>query len=738
MQGWQKMIDRNDELTAKKYSAQVIVEGKANKEEIKIPSLDKPFRIPIYQRLYTWEEQHVECLLDDLWEAYLHAPDAEYFIGAVVVSPTEDGRALELIDGQQRMTTLWLLASVLATNEGLSTDSIKAWKKLMAMGDATSPVARLDFSGRERDKAALANFIEHWQCNCEMPSCGIECNGWLKNEAMSIARQTIIRFLKGERKKDHHDATRNISDNLQAFSGYLWEKATFVITQLHVNTDKNRFFDTMNSRGIQLEKHEILKARFLNGLPEHERVVYARAWDLCADINGYIPGDKQTILDYGRDKKKIQNYLMAEVEVYEKKFRASANPGEVTKTEEPGFPTLDDILKGGLSLKKSEETEGKPTREYKSFVSFPVFLLHVLRIFYIESRPLTDCKEISVDSKNLIRVFKEFFPREIEYEDKPFDDKQKCKDFIHCLLQCRLLMDNYMIKGHIDEGNNKAARWEIWSRLSSTEQKDRKIKRTKRTGQEWNSITMLQSMMYFSQDLTRVPWLTNTLQILYKSGSGPGNASVYLRELKQQDLDYAKNTLIHAKNNKEDHTLSGVLGAGKDSDGWGTGTPHYWFYKLEYCLWELWFNKEKNNPSVDCKRPELLDGKIDNFRFRHVTSVEHVSPQNGENKVLKHPFLDRFGNLALISVGENSTYSARSPIEKKGIFKARLGKGLIQSLKLAHIFHLIGDNIVDETPATIEKYKKSMIEHEGVMLDVLEAFHPELVPTSTLADGENA
>ncbi|HEY8159121.1 MAG TPA: DUF262 domain-containing protein [Methylobacter sp.] len=729
------MIDRNDELTAKKYSAKVIVEGGTDKEGTKIPSLDKPFRIPIYQRLYTWEEQHVECLLDDLWEAYLHEDDAEYFIGAVVVSPSEDGEALELIDGQQRMTTLWLLASVLATNERLSTISIEAWKKFMTLGDATSPVARLDFSGRERDKIALTNFIERWQCNCGMPSCGIECNGWLKNEAMSIARQTIIRFLKGERKKDHHDATRNISDNLRAFSDYLWEKATFVITQLHANTDKNRFFDTMNSRGIQLEKHEILKARLLNGLPEPERVVYARTWDLCADIDGYIPGDKQTMLDYGRVKEKIQNYLIAEVEAYKKKIRDSANSGDATKTEEPSFPTLDDILKGELSLKKSEETEGKPTKEYKSFVSFPVFLLHVLRIFYVEKIPAADCKDISVDPKNLISEFEKFFPSE---KDKPFDDKQKCKDFIHCLLQCRLLMDNYMIKGHIDEGNSKGARWEIWSRLSSTEKKEKKIKRTKRTGQEWNSITMLQSMMYFSQDLTRVPWLTNTLQILYKSGSGPANTSGYLSELKLQDLDYAEATLIHAKNKKEDHTLSGVLGAGKDSDGWGTGTPHYWFYKLEYCLWELWFNKEKTNPSVDCERPQLLNGKIDSFRFRHVTSIEHVSPQNGENKVLEHPFLDRFGNLALISVGENSTYSARSPIEKKGIFKARLGKGFIQSLKLAHIFHLIGSNIVDEDLATVEKYKNNMVEHERVMLDVLQAFHPKLVQTSAPADKENA
>jgi hypothetical protein len=691
------MTGYNDELTAKKYSAQVIVEGGTDKEGI----LDKPFRIPIYQRLYTWEEQHVECLLDDLWDAYLKSTKAEYFIGAVVVSPTKDGNALELIDGQQRMTTLWLLASVLATHKKLNADSVNAWKQFMALGDATSPVARLDFSGRERDKIALGNFIKQWRCTCERPSCGIGCNGWLKNESMSIARQIIVRYLKGERKKDHHDAMKNVSDNLQTFSDYLWEKATFVITQLHVNTDKNRFFDTMNSRGIQLEKHEILKARLLNGLPEPVRVVYARTWDLCADINGYIPGDKQTKLDYGRDKKKIKDFLMAEVEVYDEDIGNSARSAEETK--EPEVPTLDNILNGKVSLRKPEEVEGNPIKEYKSFVSFPVFLLHVLRVFYGEIKPAADFKDISVDPKNLISEFEKFFPSE---KDKPFDDKQKCKEFIHCLLQCRLLMDNYMIKGHVDEGNNKAARWEIWSRLSSTEKK--KIARTKRTGHEWNSITMLQSMMYFSQDITRVPWLTETLNILYKQGAELTNTGDFLNALRHQDLNYAKTTL----KDHGDDSSSDVFGVGPQHEGLGTSTHHYWFYKLEHLLWERWFNSKDE----DSQKPDILKNSSANFRMRHVTSIEHVSPQSRNTGEITQ--LDRFGNLALISVGENSTFSDKDPVEKKGAFEASLKRGVIQSLKLAHIFSYIKDGA--------DWNDDALSEHENAMFSLLKDSHPNL------------
>jgi hypothetical protein len=415
---------------------------------------------------------------------------------------------------------------------------------------------------------------------------------------------------------------------------------------------------------------------------------------------------------YGRDEKKIKDFLKAEVDAYEKKIRDSASPAEVIKIEEPDAPTLDNLLKGKVSPGKSEEVEGNPIKEYKSFVSFPVFLLHVLRVFYGEIQSVAEVEIISVDHKNLIREFENHFPRETEFQDKPFDDKQKCKEFIHCLLKCRLLMDNYMIKGHVDEGNNKAARWEIWSRLSSTEKK--KIARTKRTGQEWNSITMLQSMMYFSQDITRVPWLTETLRILCKQEAELTNAVDFLSSLRQQDLNYAKTTLRH-------QSLCDALGTGQQHKGLGTDTPHYWFYKLEYCLWEIWFNKTPI--AIKCSKPDILektrDGKNSNatFRMRHITSIEHVSPQSRNEGDIKQ--LDRFGNLALISVSANSSYSDKDPSVKASEFKLKRDKGMIESLKLAHIFDAFSEKklIWDDT---------AMEEHENAMVAVLKAFHLEL------------
>lgn len=693
------MTNNEHGLSTLKYSAKELVYGDN--------CINLPFLIPIYQRLYTWEHQHVERLLADLWTAYKHPVQSEYFIGAVVVSPNKlanENQTLELIDGQQRMTTLWLIASVLV--EALTdTSSVECWKAFMALGEASSRVARLDFSGRENDKAALSRFIQEWRCNCGAKSCDSDCNGWVKNEAMSVARSTISQFFKSEGfEKTELSKPQNIACELQSFSDYIWSNATFVITRLHAETDKNRFFDTMNSRGIQLEKHEILKAKLLNGMDEQSRSIYAKAWDLCADINGYVPKPFQETFDYGRsglDETKIKEGLKEEL--------VDKNPSNSADNNTADFTLENILLSVGKTVLKPADEDKKPSKEYKSVVSFPVFLLHVLRIFPLK-KPRDDAsKDISVDDKKLIGQFE---------TNLDFKEKQTCKAFIGCLLECRLLLDNFVIKGHVDEGS-EFARWEIWSHLATKKPDNR----DKRTGKTWNSITMLQTMMYFSQDTTRAPWLTEVLKGLREDFESKGcvvekdtDGSLFLAQLRQQDKHYAEKRL-------SGNTLEEIVGA-KDK-GLGTKVPHYWFFKLEYCLWELWFNEDKDDKTIDCDKPELIKNNL-SFRMRHVTSIEHVSPQSQNNGNIDGALLDRFGNLVLISVGANSSYSDKDPSVKAAEFTLKLDKGMVESLKLAHIFKEGSGN-------SLKWDEDVMVAHEAEMLAVLKAFHPELEKNKTSA-----
>ena len=70
------------------------------------------FNIPIYQRLFVWEEEQIKTLLEDIETAFSDKKDLFYLGGILVVEneTLENGKVYDLIDGQQRFTTLWMLS----------------------------------------------------------------------------------------------------------------------------------------------------------------------------------------------------------------------------------------------------------------------------------------------------------------------------------------------------------------------------------------------------------------------------------------------------------------------------------------------------------------------------------------------------------------------------------------------------------------------------------------------------
>ena len=81
-------------------------------------SIDEAFRecfyiVPDYQREYVWTDKEVQQLLDDIDDQFGAGDSQEYFIGTVLVSPTDQKNHYEVIDGQQRLTTLFLLLCAL-------------------------------------------------------------------------------------------------------------------------------------------------------------------------------------------------------------------------------------------------------------------------------------------------------------------------------------------------------------------------------------------------------------------------------------------------------------------------------------------------------------------------------------------------------------------------------------------------------------------------------------------------
>ena len=88
------------------------MERKFSTQIISLASLDAfDFSIPTYQRPYVWGNEQIKKLLDDFLLTFNNSPNENYYVSTFLTK--ENNKHAELIDGQQRFTTLWIIAFVM-------------------------------------------------------------------------------------------------------------------------------------------------------------------------------------------------------------------------------------------------------------------------------------------------------------------------------------------------------------------------------------------------------------------------------------------------------------------------------------------------------------------------------------------------------------------------------------------------------------------------------------------------
>ena len=222
-------------------------------------SVEEAFRecfyiVPDYQREYVWTDKEVQQLLDDINDEIDASSSKEYFIGTILVSPGNQKNHYEVIDGQQRLTTFFLLLCALrhlfradaqeATISGLIstsyTDSEGETRTSLKLDpryeNASEIMSKLVAVNAEPDKTRNA-----------IQSAGIKCYGSLENLLNAYA--TIYRYLLDnyEDKKD-----------LKKYWGYLANNVVFI----QISTDVSsalKIFETINERGVGLNPMDLLK-----------------------------------------------------------------------------------------------------------------------------------------------------------------------------------------------------------------------------------------------------------------------------------------------------------------------------------------------------------------------------------------------------------------------------------------------------------------------------------------------
>ena len=590
--------------------------------------------IPIYQRNYAWGDDEISSLLQDIKNACgkNKKQDKNYYIGSLVVYRRENGD-FEVIDGQQRLTTLTLIMHHLG--------------KLS--------FRNVFFEHRDESQQALSNLNSE-----KLPSNFLQ------------ALKTIKKII---------DEWGNNKDEIVKF---LLDKVEVIRTEVPEGTDLNHYFEIMNTRGEQLEKHEILKARLMEKLSEDsediELSLFAKIWDACSDMSRYAvmgvePEIREVIFsDKWSEKPKCFMEIIQEIERLNeeenKKLPIINVQGDVDGIEILNL--IDGGKNRGFNKNDSDDSVDKYNGRFTPVIDFPNFLMHVLRI-YLEEYDDGRFQNIPLDEKALLNDFGDQW------------NKEKVIKFIDVLLSCRYLFDKYVIKSSTLRSEDE--HWSLWNIIKGSsnnyyykntfnsdksESNDTEANDTEANEQTKDAI-MLLSMFHVSNP-SRIykNWLYAVLRWLFnKKDNIKSDEYVNFLEKLCDDFYFGNNcqgkdiTEIILDLDKVEFELNS---GHKENWDDGVNVPNFIFNRLDYQLWRFPQSVEFFSKNDDWLTDNTKDAIWKKFRFTFRSSVEHHYPQHPiDGHTIKE--VDMFGNLYLLSQSKNSRLSNLTPTAKREVIK---------------------------------------------------------------------
>ena len=565
------------------------------------------YAIPLYQRNFAWTYDEIEQLLNDVADAFQENRD-NYYIGTLVVNKEND--LFKIIDGQQRTTALNLIALALKNEFGF--DRLKAVK--------------LTFPARKKSNENIQDLFAKKKI--------VEGDENELTRGYGHAKDALKKVLE-ERRLDP-----------QSFVDYLFDYVIIFRSILPEDLDLNLYFERFNSRGEQLESHEILKAQMMSkfGTDQEMAQKFARIWDACAEF------DKPVIKTF-QIRSRPNNTDEEGEKIFGKEFTnfKLESVFEKIRVKKIEQRSLLDAITQTKYERSSLVNNGADISNYTTVIDFPTFLIQVF--FIMEGND-----ETTFDDKKLLKIF------EIERRDREW-----VQQFGQILLTMKHIFDTLIVKNvqleNETEWQIKRSQYETYQRNENGGWKYVRINYQKNTFDNLNkNIILLQSMFAVTFTANRDSrWLYEILQFLFNHIEELNQtefASLFKDFLEKMAVRYAKERLF-----TEDKTIK-KYGA----------IPVYAFNFVDYVLWK---NREELKKDYDI---EFKD-----FKFAYRRSVEHWYPQNpnghdGESQ-LPAEFLHSFGNLCIITDSQNSRFGNSYPEakleqwEREGIFHR-------QSLKL--------------------------------------------------------
>lgn len=647
------------------------------------------YEVPIYQRNYAWEDDEITALIQDVYDAYLQNRNASkkgtYFIGTLV-SYHKGEQVYEVIDGQQRLTTINLVLSAL----GVPRQNKLTYRARKKSNETIKSIPLFNID--EKDNGIINGF--------------------------DYARNAINKIVP--------------ENDLENFKKYFQENVHLIHYNVPKDIDLNHYFEIMNSRGEQLEKHEIIKARMIEQLNEEDKVTFSQLWENCSIMNVYIQQKYRQEAIFGK------THCEFIIESFDALPKVEVGAGK---------KSILDLVNG----KVADQTTGNNDNLdiFQPIIDFSNLLLIVLKITRIKE-PNFNASNFTLDDKELIREFDK-----LKEENIPLDEAF-VKEFGYNLLKAKYFLDNYIVHHSNENDTIDSNPWKLqfWQK----EGKNEYLKNLDSESEIQHKLVRLLSMFEVSFTARqRKNYLFYCLLHLFNEGSNIGKyyefvngladkyfKDVYLDPIKLNSINtpnpgsfdstiLTNNQLtVIPQNTNED--FNGIYGDGTEKSN---GIPLFIFNYLDYKLWEKYFDELRGEKTKEgsSERKSFFDTLgcsdfglklFEQFYFsRTRRSLEHFFPQakadGNENKPTQDQ-INCLGNYAMIGSEINSSGNSWDPNAKLSHY---LDGGKIKQVSVASIKFMVmmqkcKDNLLaNHRKTSLEWIFDDIKEHQEKMVNIL-------------------
>jgi len=485
----------------------------------------------------------------------------------------------------------------------------------------------------------------------------------------------------------------------------------------------------MNSRGEQLEKHEIIKARLIEKLNESDKEKFNRLWEFCSDMNVYIQQKYRETDIFGTN--------LCD-------FKVSDFNGLPEEDEKSNKLKISDLIDSQIADKQRRKLDKLDT--FQPIMDFSNFLLIVLKLTRMAESDFVPANFI-LDDKELIQ----------EFDKVKVVDEEFAKRFGYNLLKAKFLLDNYIVH-HSDEDDtieNNPWKLQYWHKDGKNEY----LKNLDGESDYQNKLVQLLSMFEVSFTARqRKNYLFYCMLYLFNNNYKDISsyykfvsdlADKYLKDVylvknnlnaintpnpgSFDDVILSENSLVTITRNTN-LDFEGIYGNGKEKS---KGIALFIFNYLDYKLWEQYANKLRGEKTKEGSK-ERLDffsslgcsdfglKVFEQFYFsRTRRSLEHfysTANATGKDGAPDEIQINCLGNYAMIGSEANSSGNSWSPKTKLDHYLDPSGKirlVSVASIKFMIMMQKCKDNQNETRPVGQEWNFDDIKEHQEKMLQVL-------------------